>query len=344
MRTCSRCILTDQYPEIQYDEKGVCHKCHEYDVKYAGRDFDKLRRELEATVEWARRQNKRYDCIVPFSGGKDSSYTLYVCREEFGLKALAVNFDNGLRTMEALENLDHIAHKLGAAFACYGPPWETMRKLYRAFFLATGQFCVPCDMGIWATVHRMAEQYDVPLIVSGFSAQIESRGAKIYSYNNTMFRRIASGILSEEEMRDFLGYSKADAIKMRLKHGSVRRRRRQISLPDYIPWEDAEIKRVIGDVLQWKPRADGSTDHIDCHFAPIKGFLNRQKWGFGEKTTKFAAMVRAGQMTRDQALARAAEEESKPVDQAVAKFREWLDLSEQDILDAPTKTHLDYLS
>lgn len=343
MQSCSRCILSDKYPDLTFDSDGVCGKCQEHDRKYATRDFGALRAELNGIVDWAKRQNKQYDCLVPFSGGKDSSYTLYVCRKQLGLRVLAVNFNNGLRTPEALTNIDHITHITDTAYACYGPPWETMRKLYRAFLLATGQFCFPCDMGIWKTVHRMAEQYDVPLIVSGFSAQIESRGPKIYSYSNTLFRKIASPVVTEDEMQDFLQITSRDKIALRLKHARVTRARRQISLPDYIPWVDAEIKRVIGEELGWRPRADGSSDHIDCWFAPMKGYLNIQKWGFGEKTTKYAAMARAGQITREEALARAHADETRPVDDALALFRERLGLTERDVADARNKSHLEFL-
>jgi N-acetyl sugar amidotransferase len=343
MELCSRCILPESYPDIKFDSNGVCHKCHEYDQKYATRDYTKLRSELDKIVEWARSQGKRYDCVVPFSGGKDSSYTLHVCRRQFGLKVLAVNFNNGLRTPEALMNLEHITQVTGSAFLCYGPSWETMRKLYRAFFLATGQFCFPCDMGIWATVHRVAEDYDAPLIVSGFSAQIESRGPKIYSYNDNLFRRIASEILTEKELRDFLSLTTAQKVGRRLKHGRVSRYRRQISLPDYIKWDDPEIKRVISQELGWSPRADGSSDHIDCYFAPMKGYFNVQKWGFGEKTTKYAAMVRDGEMTREEALAKAHKKESRNIDPVIEEFKQRLGLTADDLLAARNKSHLDFL-
>ncbi|KAA6458333.1 N-acetyl sugar amidotransferase [Acidobacteria bacterium AB60] len=343
MQRCSRCILPETYPDITFDTNGVCHKCHEYDLKYASRDYAKRGVELTCIAEWARRQGKRFDCIVPFSGGKDSSYTLYVCRKQLGLKVLAVNFNNGLRTPEALINIEHICQVTDSAFVCYGPSWQTMRKLYRAFFLATGQFCVPCDMGIWATVHRVAEQYDVPLIVSGFSAQIESRGPKIYSYNDRLFQTIASRILTKDEMRDFLSLSPARKIARRLKRGRVTRYRRQISLPEYMNWDDAEIKRVISQELGWTPRADGSSDHIDCCFAPMKGYFNVQKWGFGEKTTKYAAMTRHGEITRDEALTRAQRDESRNIDSAIADFKRRLDVTSEEMVAAKSRTHLEFL-
>lgn len=343
MKRCSRCILPESFPDLTFDANGVCHRCHEHDQKYATRDFVKLKIELEKIANWARSQKKQYDCVVPLSGGKDSAYTLYVCSVQLGLKVLAVNFNNGLCTPEAVDNMARMTRITGAAYTSYGPPWETMRKLYRAFLLATGQFCFPCDMGIWATVHRVAEDYDVPLIVSGFSEEIETRGAKIYSYTNTLFRKVAGRILPEKGMHDFLAESLGQRIFRRLKHGRLTRYRRQISLPDYMPWKDAEIKNVISEKLGWISRADGSSDHIDCYFAPVKAYLNIQKWGFGEKTTKYAAMTRAGQLTRNEALALAEAEESKDVGAAIERFRDWLGVSSQDLSDAKNKTHLDLL-
>ncbi|MCM8782341.1 MAG: N-acetyl sugar amidotransferase [Candidatus Omnitrophica bacterium] len=343
VKRCLRCILPETYPDITFDQDGICHKCHEYDQRYASRDYPKLEKELTEIFDWAKSQRKRYDCIVPFSGGKDSSYTLYLCRKKYGLKVLAVNFNNGLRTPEALTNIENIVQKTDCAYVCYGPPWETMRKLYRQFFLKTGQFCFPCDMGIWATVHRVAEQYDVPLIVSGFSAQIESRGPKIYSYNNNLFKAIAKNVISKQEMKDFLEETKLQKAFRRLKHLRLSRYRRQISLPDYIIWDDKQIKDTIYNELSWQKRADGSSDHIDCLFAPIKNYLVVQKWGFGEKTTKYSAMVRAGQMTRQEAQNKAFYEEHYDISEALIKFGKILELTEKDIEEARNKSHLNYL-
>jgi len=343
IKRCSRCILPQTYPDIKFDSYGICHKCFEFEKKYAARDFKRLEQELMHIFAWAKTQKKRYDCIVPFSGGKDSSYTIYTCQKKYGLKVLAVNFNNGLRTPEALLNIENIIKKTNAAYVCYGPAWETLKKLYREFLLKTGQFCFACDMGIWATVHRVAEQYDVPLIVSGFSAQIESRGPKIYSYNNKLFETVAKNILSKKELFDFLEETKFEKLTRRLKHFRLSRYRKQISLPGYILWDDKHIKETIYNELGWQKRADGSSDHIDCLFAPLKNYLVVQKWGFGEKTTKYSAMVRAGQMNREEALKKAEFEEHSDISEAINTFMQVLGIDRKDLEEAKNKSHLQYL-
>lgn len=345
MERCSRCILPENYPDIKFDKSRVCHKCYEQEKRYLNRDLIKLEKELLGIFSWAKRKNKRYDCIVPFSGGKDSSYTLHLCRKKYGLKVLAVNFNNGLRTPEALNNIENIIKKTDCAYVCYGPNWQLLKKLYRAFFLKTGQFCFPCDMGIWATIHRVAEEYDVPLIVSGFSAQIESRGPKIYSYNNRLFETITEDIISPHEMKDFIGSTKWEKITKRIKRLSLKRYRRQISLPDYINWDDKVIKDTIYNELGWQKKPDGSSDHIDCLFAPMKNYLVVQKWGFGEKTTKYSAMTRAGQISRTKAMEKALEEETPNATTEIYKklFTEILEISPNDIENAKNKSHLGYL-
>ncbi len=342
MRRCTRCILPETYPDITFDEKGVCNKCKEYDAKHRNQDYTKLKIELAHIINWAKKQNKRYDCLVPFSGGKDSTYTLYLCREKYKLKILAVNFNNGLRTTAAIKNIDNIIKKTDVGYVCYGPNWELMKKLYREFFLKTGQFCFPCDMGIWATVHRVAEQYDVPLIVSGFSTQIESRGAKIYSYNSNLFKKIAGNLINSEEAEDFLPETKWHKIVRRLKHFTFKRYRKQISLPEYIPWVDSEIKETITKELDWMVQEDGSTDHIDCLFAQMKNYLVVQKWGFGEKTTKYSSMIRAGQMDREEALKKAKQEEIEGESRITNNFIQILGVDKENIKSAKEKSHEKY--
>ena len=291
---------------------------------------------------WAKEQRKKYDCIVPFSGGKDSTYTVYLCRKVYGLKVLAVNFKNGLQTEAAYKNIERTVRALDVGFTSYGPPWSLLKKLYAHFLLKAGHFCWPCDMGIWATVYRIAEREDVPLVVSGFSAQIESRGAKIYSYNNRFFKNVVGDLMTPQEYKDFLAPTRFQAALRRLKHYRLTRYRRGISLPDYLDWDDKVIKETVEREVGWSKGESLSKDHVDCLFAPMKNHLVVQKWGFGEKTTKYSAMVRAGQISREEALKKALAEELDEGPEVLGAFIEQLDLSKEEVDRAKHKNPLDF--
>ena len=108
-------------------------------------------------------------------------------------------------------------------------------------------------------------------------------------------------------------------------------------------WDDKEIKDTIYKELGWEKRDDGSSDHIDCLFAFMKNYLVVQKWGFGEKTTKYSSMIRAGQIDREEAMKKAYEMDYRNDSISLSEFMKILDISKENIKEAKSKTHLVYL-
>ena len=118
---CSRCILPDTYPDIAFDDHGVCNYCRDYDEQWSGFDFNKGEQHLKQIFKAAVRKKKNYDCLVPVSGGMDSSYTLYLITRVYKLTPLAVNFDNGFQTDLARNNLKRITTSLGVDLKVVAP-------------------------------------------------------------------------------------------------------------------------------------------------------------------------------------------------------------------------------
>jgi tRNA(Ile)-lysidine synthase TilS/MesJ len=108
MRRCLQCVLPDNYPNIHFDSDGVCNFCLTYTSpsKYRGEE------EVVRIISRARGNEHPYDCLVPWSGGRDSTYVLYNYKMVRGykLKVLAFNYDNGFTSDQAKENIRRIAH------------------------------------------------------------------------------------------------------------------------------------------------------------------------------------------------------------------------------------------
>ena len=92
---CKRCILPRSSPGLTFDESGVCSMCQAYERRWSNLDYKKSEEYVTNIFEAARSKNNKYDCVIGLSGGKDSSYALYLCIQKYKLKPLCVTFDNG---------------------------------------------------------------------------------------------------------------------------------------------------------------------------------------------------------------------------------------------------------
>ena len=94
MKRCTRCGLPETHETISFDAEGVCNICRQHDTKKTAIDWTANKKVLDQLIA-DHRGKYDYDCLVPFSGGKDSTWTLYYLVKEYGLKPLVVRFDHG---------------------------------------------------------------------------------------------------------------------------------------------------------------------------------------------------------------------------------------------------------
>lgn len=108
LKRCSKCILPETMPFIKFDEKGVCNYCKNYKQKNSVKPKEKLTKLLESYQPIS--QNK---VLVPFSGGRDSSYSLHLLKTEFGMEPITMTYDWGMVTDLARRNIARMCSQLG---------------------------------------------------------------------------------------------------------------------------------------------------------------------------------------------------------------------------------------
>jgi len=332
---CQRCILPEDYPEIHFDETGVCNVCRSYEKKWGSKDYEKSEKQLQQTIDHYRGKNKKYDCIVPISGAKDSTYVLYYLKKKYGLRILAVNHKNGFQTPQALENMENACKILDVDFVSSMPRWESQRNAYATCFRKAGEFCLPCNQGTWATVYHASEEKQVPLIVSGYTAQVEISPiwGGIHFCREKLFRAILEGDIPDEDLEWFF----MDPIKRRTPV-------HVISLYSFINWDPNIIFPVLRNELKWQEGPYG-WDKVDCKFLPIAKYFRRRRSGFSRETITNAAAVRIGLMDREEALRKTREEESHTEEPPM--MQEWLDtlgLTRDDLAGFEKRNRLDYFT
>ena len=135
---CTRCLTPETHETIVFDEEGVCNICRQQESKQAI-DWATKKKDLDELVE-SYRGKYDYDCIVPFSGGKDSVWTLYYLVKEYGLKPLVVRFDHGFLRPNLEENTKRIQRELGVDIHHFTPNWKVVQLLMLQSFLEKGDF------------------------------------------------------------------------------------------------------------------------------------------------------------------------------------------------------------
>ena len=104
MKRCTKCNLPETHETIIFDKQGICNICNQQDIKNFNIDWGQRKRDLDRLVEEYRGKYD-YDCLIPFSGGKDSTWTLNYLVKEYKLKPLVVRFDHGFMRPNLEENV-----------------------------------------------------------------------------------------------------------------------------------------------------------------------------------------------------------------------------------------------
>jgi tRNA(Ile)-lysidine synthase TilS/MesJ len=129
MKVCKKCILTDAYPRLTFNEEGVCSFCSSNHV-FAPYGEELLIRILEAAKA---RKRGEYDALVPLSGGKDSMYILYLAVRVYKLKVLTMTYDNGFVSRMAVENMERAVEKMNVKHIVCKSDNEVLKKYASAF-------------------------------------------------------------------------------------------------------------------------------------------------------------------------------------------------------------------
>src|SRR5262249_54969708 len=148
---------------LMFDAEGVCNICRQNEIKKELINWDERKSELTKLIEKYRGQYS-HDCIVPFSGGEESTFTLYFLFSEFNVKPLVVQFDHGFMRPNLRENNERTFKKLGVDVVSFRPNWHVVRKLMRESLIRKGDFCWHCHTGIFSYPMQLAVKLNIPLL------------------------------------------------------------------------------------------------------------------------------------------------------------------------------------
>jgi N-acetyl sugar amidotransferase len=311
VRYCTHCILPDTRPGLRIEADGVCSACVGHREKTGMIDWDERRAEFKAIADEARRRTRGYDCVIPVSGGKDSTWQVVTCLEH-GLRPLAVTWRTPARTCLGQQNLDNLI-ALGVDHIDYTINPEVERRFMYNTLVRVGDTAVPMHMALYSIPLRVAVAFDIPLVVWGESPHMEYGGAaddrRRDELNLEWFTR--HGILQGTSVEDWidadLPVKALEAYHLPSAAEFSARRLRSVFLGFYFPWDPEESLKVALE-HGFRRREEGPKvgywDYadIDCDFISIHHYFKWLKFGFTRLFDNLSVEIRNGRLTRARAL------------------------------------------
>lgn len=283
-RSCNRCILSGSFPRIQFDEAGVCSVCRDYDqwTKEWKLKMPQNRQNLEKICKTAKAKNKHFDALIPLSGGKDSTYVLYVASQQLELKCLAYTLDFGYLSDFAKRNIENTCRKLGVEHVYYRFNQDLMNRLFALFIRKTGWFCSVCMRAIEMSQSMVWKMYDTPLVITGSSLRTELPLSR-EMFQDGRVSHVSSVLEGESiaaECRRLLGSNnlprKMGHVLFLLSKKKNLFTYARFNLADYVEWNYDIIYDTIRKELDWQSPIDG--EHMDCIIHPIQKYIQNRRF------------------------------------------------------------------
>jgi len=307
---CQKCVLPISFPGVSLDEQGVCNHCRERDRKGSDEGARRQVRERFEQLAGEVRGRQTYDCLAAYSGGKDSSYTLYLLRVRFGLNVLAVTFDNGFLAPHAVVNAERVVRRLRIDHLIYRPRFDVLRKVFVAaaredlFSKKTleraSSVCTACMSFAKFGFMRLAVERQIPFVVYGWSPGQAPLTAALFRHNGPLLRRMQDAVKGPLE-----GATGEDLSPYFLEEGHFATGEwpYNVSPLGFMDYDEEQVLSVIGS-LGWERPSGVDANSTNCLLNSFSNQVHLERLGFHPYALELANLVREGILSRDEAVAR----------------------------------------
>lgn len=304
---CSRCLLPETMPGVSFDAAGLCNICQETgDIGQLAAERGRLRASIVAAID-VHRGRQPYEVIVAFSGGKDSSYTLKLLVEEYGLRCLAVTIDNGFLSEGTYSNCKAVCGSLGVDHMLFTPNRRFTTALYRVSALdaslhspasvrRASSICSSCIAMINTHMLRKAVELGVGVVAGGYLGGQVPRSGGLMHVELSRQQHQRRGWVAQ--MVDRLG----EPARTHFELPSVESK--EILVINPMLAVDLEEEDIVSSLvpLGWVMPADTGITSTNCRLNDLGVYLHTRRHHFHPYAMEIADQLRHGTITREKAL------------------------------------------
>lgn len=342
---CKSCLMPNTRPRVEFDDEGVCNACHNA-ARKPTIDWDQRRKEFLETIEEKKAQGGHpdYDCIVPWSGGKDSSYIAHRLKFEFGLNPLLVTFSPLIPNEIAVHNREEML-KLGFDHLMVRPNQLVSRRISRRFFLERGNPKIHWDAGVNSLPVRVAVNYKIPLIFYAEHGESEYGGRvlsedslRIRDFTEVIENQIGDDplnwmddVIDERDLSPYIypDLNEVEDVGVQAMYFSY-----------FFRWSMLENYEYLKNKIDFRLAENGRTqgtftnfDSLDDKIDNLYYHMQYVKFGFGRATRDACRMINNNQMDRATALQHVRDYDHEFPSQDHAAHLDYLNMDEAEFLE-----------
>lgn len=339
--------MPETKPDLVFDDSGECSACRA--AKYKEQiNWEERKEEFKRILSQYKGKGKsKYDCIVPISGGKDSTFQVYMVKKVHGMNPLCVHFEPTAPSVLGRKNLDNI-RKLGVDIISFKPNPAVYDKLCKKAFFEVGDHEWPNHAGIFTVPIKVAVQYNIPLIIWGENPQLEygGPGDSINKANldekwlhefggllNVKTNQLLESGFTREEIEPYFYPSTNELKKVGVKG---------LFLGYYFKWDarkQVELIKHFGFNVSSTPIEGTYTNYenLDDLLVWVHDYFKYLKYGFGRTSDHTSLDIRNKRITREEAFALIARFDGKFFMDKVSLFCKRFDITREQFFETVEK-------
>jgi N-acetyl sugar amidotransferase len=311
IKYCTNCVMPNTKPDLFFDDAGVCAACNSF-LQRDVIDWKTRKTQLENLLTGHRSLNGKWDCVIPVSGGKDSTYQV-IKALEFGMNPLCVTATTCDLTEIGLRNIENIK-SLGVDHIQFSPNPNVRKRLNRLGLLEVGDISWPEHVGIFTIPVRVAMTFGIKLIIWGENSQNEYGGPPEAAERSHLDRRWLEEFggmlgLRVSDLVDVYGFTQneIEPYVYPQAHDLEKAAISGLFLGQYLPWDGISnflISQANG-FITYDKSVEGSMvnyENLDNYQTGIHDYFKFLKFGFGRATDIACLHLRRGRITRDEAI------------------------------------------
>jgi len=313
LKVCKNCTLSDNIFSVRINDEGLCNYCLQSNKSNNNNNIpieEYVEKEKQLMEAFDKYKHLPYQVLLAYSGGKDSTFTLYKLREKFNVSVLAVTFDNGFLTEQCRQNIHEVTANLGVDSITIKPSFS---KLAKVFNLAASKeiypkkslerassICTACIGIVKSTVHREAILRKIPFVCFGWTpgqvhvkAPIMKLDYRMVMANQKQIQEPIVKNLGDEYKKYFIDPEWIEDQKENVPSLAY-----PLVFSNYNEDEILDTIKSIG----WKRPKDTDMNSTNCLLNSYANSIHARDYGYNPYSLEIAGLVREGFLSSEEGL------------------------------------------